>query len=148
VELRYVIAFLRDNRAIGSVGLQRIDWKNRCGAQLFLVIDPMAGSNSGLASGFYVAEALVLFFHHVFSNLGLHRIEAETFAFNRRVLRGIEKLGFKREGVRRERVYIAGRYVDSFCYGLLQPDFYHSHHTHWMLKRLEMDSAFLIEAEL
>ncbi len=118
-ELGYVIAGLRDNRGLGTIGLQRIDWKNRCGSEFLLLIDPMARLNSGLASGFFVAEALVLFLHHVFSNFCLHRIEAETFAFNSRVRRGIEKLGFKEEGVRRECVYIAGRYVDSFCYGLL-----------------------------
>lgn len=146
-ELGYVIAGLRDNRGLGSIGLQHIDWKNRCGSQFLFLTDPITRRSSGLASGFYVAEALVLFLHHVFSNLGLHRIEAETLAFNDRVLRGIEKLGFKQEGVRRQCVYITGRYVDSFYYGLLQRDFYHSHHTDWMLKRLEMDSTFLIRAE-
>lgn len=147
-ELGYVIADLRDNRGVGCIGLQHIDWKNRCGSQLFLLIDSMPGLNRSLASGFYVAEALVLFLHHVFSNLGLHRVEEETLAFNREVLRGIEKAGFKQEGVRRECIYIAGRYVDLLCYGLLCPDFYNSRHVRWMLKRLGIDSTCLHEAGL
>lgn len=147
-ELGYVIADLRDNRGVGCIGLQHIDWKNRCGSQLFMLVDPMTGLNRGLASSFYAAEALVLFLQHLFSNLGLHRIEAETLAFNCKVLRGIEKAGFKREGVRRECVYIAGRYADLFCYGLLRSDFYNSHHVRWILERLEIDSTYLQEAEL
>ena len=147
-ELGYVIADLRDDCAIGLIGLEQIDWKNRCGSQLLLLIDPAVRRDCGLAPGLYGAKALALFLHQAFSNLGLHRIEAETFAFNRKVLRSIEKAGFKQEGVRRECVYIAGRYVDSFCYGLLPSDFYGSRHTRWMLKRLGMGSVFIMKAEL
>lgn len=134
-ELNYIIADLQDNCAIGLVGLQHIDWKNRCGSQFFFLIDPAVRSR-GLMFGTFATEAVVLFLHHVFSNLGLHRIEAETLAYNHRVLRNIEKLGFRSEGVRRERVYIGGRYVDSHCYGLLKLEFSQSKLVGWVLSRL------------
>jgi len=137
-ELGYVIADLQDNHGIGCIGLQHIDWKNRCGSQLFFLVDRMALHSQGLAFGLYAAEALVLFLHFVFSELNLHRIEAETLAYNRRVLRAIEKIGFRLEGVRRERLYRAGRYIDIYCYGLLQPEFYQSRLVKWILGRLAL----------
>jgi RimJ/RimL family protein N-acetyltransferase len=135
-ELGYVIADLQENRAIGCIGLQHIDWKNRCGSQLLFLVDRMILHSQGLAFGLYAFEALVLFLHFVFSELNLHRVEAETLAHNRSVTRGIEKVGFRREGVKRECVYRAGHYIDSYCYGLLKPEFYQSHHVQWVLRRL------------
>ncbi len=135
-ELGYVIADLRDNRAVGCIGLQHIDWKNRCGSQMFFLIDRVILSSLGLAYGFYATEALIFFLHFVFSELNLHRVEAETLAHNRSVTQGIEKVGFCREGVKRECVYRAGRYIDSYCYGLLKSGFYQSRHVRWVLRRL------------
>lgn len=135
-ELGYVIADLHDNHSLGCIGLQHIDWKNRCGSQLFLLIDQAALHNYSLAYGLYAAEAIVLFLNFAFGELNLHRIEAETIAFNYKVLRAIEKSGFRREGVKRECVYRSGRYVDSYCYGLLQSEFYQSRYVRWILSRL------------
>ena len=138
-ELGYVVSELRDNRGVGCIGLQHIDWKNRCGSQLFFLIDHRALRNHGLAYGFYAAEAIVLFLNFAFGELNLHRIEAETLAYNRNVLRAIEKMGFRCEGTKRECIYRAGRYVDSYCYGLLQSEFYQSHYVKWMLNRLGLE---------
>lgn len=135
-ELGYVIADLHDSRGLGCIGLQHIDWKNRCGSQLFLLIDHVALHNYSLAYGLYAAEAIVLFLDFAFRELNLHRIEAETLAFNRKVLRAIEKSGFRHEGVKRECVYRGGRYVDSYCYGLLRSEFYQSRYVRWILSRL------------
>ncbi len=135
-ELGYVIADRQDNHGIGCIGLQQIDWKNRCGSQFFFLIDSTALCHYGLAFGLYAAEALVLFLHFVFGELNLHRIEAETLAYNRRVLRSIERIGFCPEGIRRERVYRTGQYVDIYCYGLLKSEFYQSGVARWVLNRL------------
>lgn len=135
-ELGYVIADLRENHAVGCIGLQHIDWKNRCGSEAFFLIDKTSLNNNSLAFGLYLAEAAVLFLNFVFGELNLHRIEAETFAYNQSILRAIEKIGFRREGVKRENVYRAGSYVDSHCYGLLQSDFYQSPYVQWGLRRL------------
>ncbi len=135
-ELGYVIADLRDNRAVGCIGLQHIDWKNRCGSQMFFLIDRVILSSLGLAYGFYATEALILFLHFVFSELNLHRVEAETLAYNQNVLRGIEKVGFRHEGTKRGCIYRDGRYNDVHCYGLLQSEFYQARHVQWVLRRL------------
>lgn len=136
-ELSLIIADLQDNHAIGCIGLQHIDWKNRCGCQLFfLLVDRMALHSKGLAFGLYAVEALVLFLNFAFSELNLHRIEAEILAYNQNVLQGIDKYGFRHEGVKREYIYRMGQYFDSYCYGLLQREFYQARHVQWMLNRL------------
>lgn len=141
-ELSYVIADKRDNRGIGCIGLQQIDWKNRCGSQFFFLVDSATLCHHGLAVGLYVAEALVLFLNFVFSELNLHRIEAETLAYNHRVLRAIEKIGFRSEGIRRARVYRAGQYVDICCYGLLKSEFYQPSFVRWILSRLGLPREY------
>jgi ribosomal-protein-alanine N-acetyltransferase len=54
----------------------------------------------------------------------LHRIEAATIVDNTRSVRLLERLGFRREGVRREySLEEDGAYHDSAIYGLLRREF-------------------------
>lgn len=53
-------------------------------------------------------------------------------------LRSIEEIGFRPEGIRRERVYRTGQYVDLCCYGLLKSEFYQSDVARWILNRLDL----------
>jgi RimJ/RimL family protein N-acetyltransferase len=54
--------------------------------------------------------------------LGLNRIEADTDPRNLAATRVLEKLGFMREGLLRERWITAGQKSDSALYGLLRSD--------------------------
>ncbi len=54
-----------------------------------------------------------------FEELGLHRLEADTHPENAASLRSLERLGFRREGLLRERWTVAGRVSDSVILGLL-----------------------------
>ncbi|MBX4174792.1 GNAT family N-acetyltransferase [Streptomyces geysiriensis] len=47
-------------------------------------------------------EATRLIVGYAFEELGLHRVQLDAYAFNDRALRVYEKVGFVREGVRRE----------------------------------------------
>jgi RimJ/RimL family protein N-acetyltransferase len=58
-----------------------------------------------------------------FNVLELHRIDLEVFAFNPRAIHVYEKLGFKREGVRREVLLLEGTYHDSIVMGLLRYEY-------------------------
>ena len=72
----------------------------------------------GLAS-----EALQLVLGYVFNNLGLRRIEADIDPRNLPSCRLVERLGFVREGLLRERWHVNGEICDSAIYGLLSKDF-------------------------
>lgn len=68
----------------------------------------------GLAS-----EALGLAFDYAFGVLGLRRLEADADPRNASSCGLLERLGFNREGVLRERWQVDGELQDSALYGLL-----------------------------
>jgi RimJ/RimL family protein N-acetyltransferase len=57
-----------------------------------------------------------------FDELGLHRIEADIDPRNTGSIRIVERLGFRREGLLRERYHVNGEKQDSALFGLLKPD--------------------------
>jgi ribosomal-protein-alanine N-acetyltransferase len=56
-----------------------------------------------------------------FSELGLHRVQAETLLDNVRSQRVLERNGFVRYGLAPEYLKIAGRWQDCFLYQLVKP---------------------------
>ena len=72
----------------------------------------------GLAS-----EALHLILGYAFTELGLRRIEADIDPRNLPSCRLVERFGFVREGLLRERWQVNGEICDSAIYGLLRQDF-------------------------
>jgi RimJ/RimL family protein N-acetyltransferase len=63
-------------------------------------------------------EAVVDF---AFNTLELHRIEADVDPLNDGSLGVLEKLGFEREGLFRERWFLYGEWADSVMLGLIKP---------------------------
>jgi RimJ/RimL family protein N-acetyltransferase len=55
-----------------------------------------------------------------FQMMNLHRIELDVFADNERAIRVYEKVGFRREGLRRDAYFSHGRYRDIVVMGLLE----------------------------
>ena len=56
-----------------------------------------------------------------FNELDLHRLEADSDPDNQASLALLEKFGFQREGLFRERWWIDGRWCDSVMLGLIRP---------------------------
>lgn len=69
--------------------------------------------------GGWMREALVALLDHAFGPMGLRRIEASVNPANEASHRLLLRLGFEREGIRRERWITRGRPEDSAMYGLL-----------------------------
>ena len=70
----------------------------------------------------YMLEAMRLLLSHCFDALQTHRIEAEIEPDNARSVRLAERLGFHREGLLRDRLYVAGEPRSIWMYALLQPE--------------------------
>ncbi|MGB9756957.1 MAG: GNAT family N-acetyltransferase [Candidatus Bipolaricaulaceae bacterium] len=102
---------------IGNVGLHRLDLKNRT-AVLGIVIGEKGFWGKG-----YGREAIRVLLRYAFFEIGLHRVELETFAFNERALRCYEAVGFKRVGVRREAFFREGAFHDVILMDLLAEEF-------------------------
>lgn len=67
----------------------------------------------------YLQEAASAMLNFGFGALGLHRVEADIDPRNRASARSLERLGFRQEGLLRERWIVAGEVSDSAVYGLL-----------------------------
>jgi RimJ/RimL family protein N-acetyltransferase len=70
----------------------------------------------------YMSEALRALLDHAFTVLDLNRVEADTDPRNLPSVRLLERLGFVREGLLRERWIVAGEASDAALYGLLRRD--------------------------
>ncbi|KAG1603914.1 hypothetical protein G6F46_013802 [Rhizopus delemar] len=70
----------------------------------------------------YMHEALQQVLAYLFRTLRLHRVEAEIDPRNAPSAHVLERLGFHREGVLRQRWRIQGKLADSAVYGLLADD--------------------------
>ena len=67
----------------------------------------------------YMGEALGALIDHAFRVLKLRRLEADVDPNNANSLRMLERMGFNREGLLRERWNVAGEIQDSVFLGLL-----------------------------
>lgn len=101
-----------EDRVIGTVTLASIDTTHRR-AELGYALAP-ASRGRGLAT-----RAVRLVVDHAFGVMALHRLEADVDPQNPRSIAVLERLGFVREGYRRERWLLGGRWQDTIDYGLL-----------------------------
>jgi RimJ/RimL family protein N-acetyltransferase len=110
----YLLVVLReDDRPIGYV---RINWMEK---PRFAWLRFVLGAERGKG---HMRAALTALLNHLFDE-GLHRVDAEAYAFNERSIRLMEGLGFRREGLKREALYDGEGYSDIVAFGLLRPDF-------------------------
>ena len=71
----------------------------------------------------YAQEAVRLSLEFAFATLRLHRVEADVDPRNVASVRLLERLGFTREGLQRERYFVDGDVQDSALYALLAREF-------------------------
>lgn len=105
----------QDGDSVGHAVLLDIDWENRRGELGYLIIAEEQGKG-------YATEAADLCLTHAFDELGLHKVWAKVQGDHDASKRVLEKLGFKEEGVMRDRYYAYGDYVDNYRYGLLKSE--------------------------
>lgn len=103
-----------DGAYLGEVVLNEIDPLDRC-ASFRIALAGIRHAGRG-----YGTEAARLMLTYAFDELGLHRVELEVFAFNPRAIHVYEKLGFRREGVRREALRQDGAWHDAITMGMLE----------------------------
>lgn len=68
----------------------------------------------------YMNEALTALVSHAFEVMELRRLEADVDPRNDASIRTLERLGFQREGLLRERWHVNGEIQDALFYGLLR----------------------------
>jgi RimJ/RimL family protein N-acetyltransferase len=93
------------------------EWEPENASCNFRILIGPRGRDRGLGT-----EATRLLLAHAFETLGLHRVSLEVYAFNPRAQRAYEKVGFVREGARRDALRFDGEWVDSVLMSVLAPE--------------------------
>jgi len=113
--LCWAVADRGDDRLIGSIVLFAINREQG-----------RAETGYALSSGHWgrglAQEAMAPVLEHAFDVLGLRRIEADIDPRNAGSCRLVERMGFIREGLLRDRWCVGGEVSDSAIYGLLAAD--------------------------
>ncbi|HRY83393.1 MAG TPA: GNAT family protein [Candidatus Cloacimonadota bacterium] len=105
------------NKVIGNCGLHEINEIHRR-AVFGIFIGEKTYWNQNIG-----AEATALILDYGFNILNLNNITLEVVAYNHRAIRCYEKVGFKKVGVRRNYVFMAGAYHDVMIYDILATEF-------------------------
>ena len=101
---------------LGNCGLHGIDWKNSVA-----VFGIVLGEKTHWGKG-YGTDAARTMVHFAFDTLNLHRVELEVYDFNPRAMRCYEKVGFRREGTRRQAHFVNGAYHDVHMMSILREE--------------------------
>mgnify|MGYP003528386268 FL=1 len=113
--LNWIMADLATDRLIGTTSLYEINPQHARAGLGYALMPTYWGQ--GLAS-----EAATLAISYGFLELDLHRIEADTEPNNWRSNKVLERLGFQREGLLRERFIHPDGIQDSLIFGLLKTE--------------------------
>jgi len=101
---------------IGNISLQDIDYISRT-ADIAFILGEKEYWGKGIA--FEVGRLML---EHGFKQLNLHRITLGTSIENIGMIKVAEKLGFTKEGVRRQAHFKNGKYSDIIEFGLLRSE--------------------------
>ncbi|QIR70640.1 GNAT family N-acetyltransferase [Kocuria sp. KD4] len=74
----------------------------------------------------YGTDATKVMLRYAFQELGAHKVELQTWAYNTRARRAYEKAGFVTEGVRRAAAFHNGAFHDEIQMGILVDEYRHS----------------------
>jgi RimJ/RimL family protein N-acetyltransferase len=106
-----------ERRAVGDINLFEIDTRNQR-ASIGLSVWREEDRNKGFGT-----DAMRALLQWAFREYNLHRVELSVDPANGAAIRVYEKLGFVREGCRREAHFTDGRFIDDMQMGLLRRDF-------------------------
>lgn len=112
----FAIETLEEEQLIGGAGLFDIDWTSRSSMAGISIYRPDYWGKG------YGTESMNLILSFAFQNLNLHRVELDTFDFNKRAQKCYLKVGFKEIGRRREAKYIDGEYHDDILMDILKDE--------------------------
>jgi ribosomal-protein-alanine N-acetyltransferase len=112
----YGFCILFDQKPVGLIGLSDSLNKFRS-AELWFKLSPEYWGKG------FTTEAASILLEFGFKEILLHRIEAGTATENLASIKVLEKIGMKREGIRRKILPIRGEWKDNFHYAILDEDF-------------------------
>lgn len=114
--LRWGIVEREGEQFVGSAGLHRWDREAHVAELGCDIAYPFWGQGYG-------QEAMRRIIEFGWEQMKLNRIEADVVKGNIRSIHVLEKLGFRKEGMLRQRVLKGGKYYDVYLFGLLRKEY-------------------------
>ncbi len=111
------IVNLEDDKLVGTVGLEHINWIERSAVLGIFIGDDDFRSNG------YGTEAIRLLLEYGFKYLNLHSIRLDLLSVNERAHKCYLKCGFKDSGKSREEIFLNGKYYDKLHMDILENEF-------------------------
>jgi len=113
----WFVELKENNKIIGSFGIHDIDWRKKIG-EVSYGISPNYGKKG------YFSEALHTVLKHCFKEMQFHRVCATTRVDNIGSIKGLLKIGFKKEGILRD-YYLnyEGKRYDAAILAILKKDY-------------------------
>lgn len=115
--VRCAITRKDEDEILGLVSLVNINYINQT-AEFHIMIGN--GANCAKGIGTFATNSILM---HAFYNMNLRRIELGVLANNTRAINLYEKVGFKREGLKKQAVFKNGQYIDMVQYAILKDEY-------------------------
>ncbi|WP_040950620.1 GNAT family N-acetyltransferase [Gorillibacterium massiliense] len=112
-----MIVLKETGELLGEVVLNERDTDNRS-ANIRIGIQGTQHRGCG-----YGTEAMIRMLRYGFDTLNLHRIHLGVYAFNPRAIHVYEKIGFQREGLQRDVLFMDGMFHDMIMMAILEDEF-------------------------
>ena len=106
-----------EEQVLGLVSLTNIDRMNQT-AVFHIMIGDSTHRDKGIGS--YATNEIL---RHAFYDMNLNRVELTVLESNNRAIALYEKLGFKKEGIKREAVYKNGEFVNMILMAILKSEY-------------------------
>jgi len=115
-EILMAICLKGSDKHIGNIKLGPINSMHR-----FADIGLLIGDKHAWGKG-YGAEAIELISHFAFADLDVNKLQAGCYEDNIGSVKAFEKVGFKREGLLKNKWFCNGRFQDEIILGLCKRD--------------------------
>jgi RimJ/RimL family protein N-acetyltransferase len=112
----FSIRTLDDDKLIGDLGLDVVDWSGRDAFVGLGIGEPEYWSKG------YGTDAMNVLLRYAFTELNLKRVTLTVFEYNPRAIRSYEKAGFHHEGRMRQALNREGRRWDNLYMGILREE--------------------------
>lgn len=117
----FTIRTLEDDKLIGELGLDVVDWSGRDAFVGLGIGEPEYWSKG------YGTDAMNVLLRYAFLELNLKRITLSVFEYNPRAIRSYEKAGFRHEGRLRKLLHREGQRWDNLYMGILREEWLELH---------------------
>ncbi|MFD3155336.1 GNAT family N-acetyltransferase [Haloimpatiens sp. FM7330] len=71
----------------------------------------------------YGQDSINTILKYLFLNRNAHRVELEVVELNKRAIKCYKKCGFKEEGIKKQRYFVEGKYIDVLIMAILKSEY-------------------------